>query len=155
MNAPNKPADPLAQLGSDAAADLASSAAPSAPGAPGAPIDQAAAAEAEQAAKTQALIEAGAAQIVLGLLKVARKFIAQQLPEIREEWTDEALQAPAQAAVPLLNKYLTKLMAIAGSSPEAAAFALSLLPLGLGIVNAMDKAAQNEKARQDKAATSG
>lgn len=104
--------------------------------------------KADQAAAAQAManIEAGAKQVLLALAKMARAAIAKRLPEIREEWTDDALAAPAAAAVPLLKKHMEKLMMLAGSSPEAAAFALSLIPLVLGVVNAMDRAEQRRKA---------
>lgn len=111
-------------------------------------------AERDQASADQAMaqIEAGARQVLLALAKMARAAIAKGLPEIREEWTDEALAGPAAAAVPLLKKHIEKLMTIAGSSPEAAAFVLSVIPLILGVVNALDRAEQRRKA---EAATEG
>lgn len=108
-------------------------------------IDPAAAAQAEQAAAAMQMVEAGMVQVVLAALKMGRAWLAKRLPEIREEWTDEALAAPAAAAVPLLRKHLEKLMQLAGSSPEAAAFAISCFPLAMGVVTAMDKAAEREK----------
>lgn len=114
-------------------------------GAPGAAVDPAAAAQAEQAAAAMQMVEAGMVQVVLAALKLGRAWLAKRLPEIREEWTDEALAAPAAAAVPLLRKHLDKLMQLAGSSPEAAAFAITCLPLAMGVVTAMDKAAEREK----------
>lgn len=107
--------------------------------------DQAAAAEAQQSAQVMQMVEAGMVQVVLAALKLGRAWMAKRLPEIRDEWTDEALSAPAAAAVPLLRKHLERLMQLAGSSPEAAAFAITCLPLAMGIVTAMDKAAEREK----------
>lgn len=108
--------------------------------------DPAAAAEAAQAAQAMQLVEAGMVQVVAALLKMGRAWIAKRLPEIRDEWTDETLAAPAAAAVPLLRKHMERLMQLAGSSPEAAAFAISCLPLAMGIVNAMDRASAREKS---------
>lgn len=103
------------------------------------------AADQAQAAQAMAVLEAGMVQVVLAALKLGRAWIAKRLPEIRDEWTDEALTAPAAAAVPLLRTHMEKLMQLAGSSPEAAAFAITCLPLAMGIVTAMDKAEQREK----------
>lgn len=103
-------------------------------------------------AQAMAMIEEGAKKVLLALAKLARAAIAKRLPEIREEWTDEDLAGPAAAAVPLLKKHMDKLMTLAGSSPEAAAFALSLIPLVLGVVNAMDRAEQRRKAEASTAA---
>lgn len=136
MNAPDKAAQPsgLDALAGQAQAELASTA-PAAPGAPGAqPVDD------EEARKQQAVLEAGVQQVLLGLLKLARQAIAKRLPEIREEWTDEALQAPAAAAIPLVRKYLGKLMEKVGSDPELATFVVACIPLGMGLYNAFDRA---------------
>jgi hypothetical protein len=108
--------------------------------------DQAAAdAEADAAMKA---IEAGAAKVVLGLLKAARAWLAKRLPEIREEWPDEVLQGPADAAVPLLRKHMQALMQIAGANPELAVFCLSLVPLVMGWLAAEDKASQRLATEQ-------
>lgn len=96
-------------------------------------------------AESMKQIEAGAQFVILALLKMARAAIAKRLPEIREEWTDDALAGPAAAAVPVLKKHIEKLMTIAGSSPEVAALALSLIPLVLGVVNAVDRADHRRK----------
>lgn len=115
------------------------------PGQTGPAVDPADAAQAEQAAQAMQMVEAGMVQVVLAALKLGRAWLAKRLPEIRDEWTDEALAAPAAAAVPLLRKHLERLMQLAGSSPEAAAFAITCLPLAMGVVTAMDKAAEREK----------
>jgi hypothetical protein len=103
------------------------------------------AADPAQAAQAMQLIEAGMTQVVLAALKLGRAWLAKRLPEIRDEWTDEALSAPAAAAVPLLRQHMERLMQLAGSSPEAAAFAITCLPLAMGVVTAMDRAAEREK----------
>ena len=97
------------------------------------------------AEKSMAAVEAGFQAVLLGLLKIGRAFVAKHLPEIQEEWTDEALAAPTVTAMPLVRKHLAGLMQIVGSSPELAAFAISLIPLGLGVITAMDKASKRQQ----------
>lgn len=94
-------------------------------------------------AQAMRMVEAGMQAVVFAVFKMGRAVIARRLPEIRDEWTDPALEAPSAAAIPLLRKHMESLMQLAGSSPEAAAFVIALVPLGLGVVNAMDKAAAN------------
>lgn len=108
--------------------------------------------EQQQAAQAMAMLEAGMVQVVMAALKLGRAWIAKRLPEIREEWTDDALAAPAKAAVPLLRKHMEALMQLAGSSPEAAAFAISCLPLAMGMVTAMDRAGERERQEVEAAA---
>lgn len=93
----------------------------------------------EQAAKSMAMLEAGVSKVLLAFLKVGRTWAAKRLPELRDEWTDEMLQEPAAAAVPLIKKHLSFLMSVVGQSPEAAALAISLLPLAMGYIAALDK----------------
>lgn len=104
----------------------------------------------------QRKLEAMAASVLVGLLKLARQAIAKRLPEIREEWTDDKLDAPAQAAIPLMRKHMAKLMELAGSNPELALFVISCVPLGMGFMTAMDRAAEREKLEaKAKAAAAG
>lgn len=98
--------------------------------------DQAAA---EQQAQAMAAIESGAASVLFALFKVARSLIARQLPEIMDEWTDAILKEPAKAAIPLVKKHLEKVMQVLGSNPELAVFAMSLIPLGMGYVAALER----------------
>ena len=98
------------------------------------------------------MLHAGMASVVLMALKVARAAIARRLPEIREEWPDDMLAAPAEAAVPLLRKHLDRLMTVVGTSPELAAFVMSLIPLALGAVTAIDKAQANAARTVEAAA---
>lgn len=136
INATDKHEQPsgLEALAGQAQAELTTTA-PAAPGAPGAqPVDDA------EAKRQQAVLEAGVQQVLLGLLKLARQALAKRLPEIREEWTDEALQAPAAAAIPLVRKYLGKLMEKVGSNPELSTFVVACIPLGMGLYNAFDRA---------------
>lgn len=102
-----------------------------------------------QAAQEQAQADAAMnavrqnmAGFIFTALKVARKLVARKLPEILEEWTDPVLQAPAVAAVPLVERHLDRLMQLVGQSPELAAFALACIPLGVGYMNAADKHAR-------------
>lgn len=106
-----------------------------------------------QAEAINAKLEAGVIQVVYGLLKVARTWLAKSLPEIRDEWTDDVLKAPAEAAVPLIQKHMAAMMQVIGSSPEAALMAFALLPMGLGVISAMDKADQREKKEQASGVT--
>lgn len=134
-NDPKHPLDDLAAQAGQAAHDNTRTAA-----------DQAA--DAEQA-QTMAAIEAGAAKVVLGLLKAARSFLAKRLPEILDEWPDDVLRQPAEAAIPLLRKHMESLMKIAGANPELAVFLMSLLPLVMGYVSAVeahDRAAKMQAA---------
>lgn len=105
-----------------------------------APIDAAANQVEQDEAKSMAVIEAGFQSVLFGLLKIGRAWVAARLPEINDEWTDEALQAPASAAMPLVKKHLAGIMQMVGSSPELAALVFSCVPLALGVVTAMDKA---------------
>jgi len=102
------------------------------------PVDAKAASDQADQDKAQAAIETGVVKIVLGLLKAARSLIARKLPEIKDEWPDELLQAPADAAVPLLRKHLAALMEIAGANPELAVFAIALFPLVTGYLAAAE-----------------
>ncbi len=106
-------------------------------------------AEQQQADQAQQALEAGALVAVLALLKVARNLIARNLPEIRQEWTDPALNAPATAAIPLLRRHLGALFALAGTHAELAAFAFACLPLALGYAAALDRAALNAERTVD------
>ena len=99
---------------------------------------QAQAQEQEQA-QLMASIDAGASKVIFALLKMARSLVARQLPEIMEEWRDSVLKEPAEAAVPLIKKHLEKLMQVLGSNPELTVFAMSLLPLGMGYVAALER----------------
>lgn len=100
---------------------------------------EAQAAEAAQAAAAEQMLAAGVQRVVVGLLKLVRAAIAKRLPEIHEEWTDPVLEAPAEAAVPLLQKHMARLMELVGSQPELAAFAMACIPLGMGYLAAVDK----------------
>ena len=93
----------------------------------------------QQQSQAMQAIEEGAAKVIIALFKIARKLIARQLPEIREEWTDSALKEPATAAIPLLKKHLEKAMQFLGSNPEAAVFCMALVPLGMGYIAAAER----------------
>lgn len=110
---------------------------------------------AEQDAQAAAMLKAGMVTVLMMLAKVGRAMIARHLPEIKEEWPDAMLHDTAEAAVPLLEKHLSKLMEVVGSSPELAAFVMSLFPMGLGLMAAMEKADQNAKKRVQEAQALG
>jgi 6,7-dimethyl-8-ribityllumazine synthase len=101
--------------------------------------------EEQDAEKSMAIIEAGFQSVLVGLLKIGRAWVAKRLPEINDEWTDEALAAPAAASIPLVRKHLAGLMEIIGSSPELAALVFSCVPLALGVVTAMEKAETRQR----------
>ncbi len=103
------------------------------------------AAEAAQAAQEEAavrMMEAAAHRIALGLLKLGRSAVGKRLPAIHDEWTDQVLQDPAAAAVPLMRRHFEGIMQLAGANPDLAAFVVACLPLGLGLINAMDRQAK-------------
>lgn len=109
----------------------------------GAAASAEATAENDDQALAMAAIEAKAAKVVLGLLKAARSYLAKRLPEILEEWPDEVLKEPANAAIPLLRKHMEALMKLAGANPELAVLVMSLLPLVTGWVEATAKHSRN------------
>lgn len=129
--------DPL-----DALAAQASSLEQTAP-----PPDQATQDQEAADAQAMAAIEQGMVKVLMMALKVGRALIARKVPEIKDEWPDELLEQPAIAAVPLLRKHVASLMSVVGSSPELAAFVLSLFPLGMGLMTAMEKA--DKRARDE------
>jgi hypothetical protein len=136
MTTADKPAQPsgLDNLAGQAQVELAGGPI-AAPGAPdGQPVDS------EEARRQQEQLEAGVQKVLVGLLKMARQAIAKRVPEIREEWTDEALEAPAAAAMPLVRKYMGKLFEKIGSDPELATFVVACIPLGMGLYDAFDRA---------------
>lgn len=107
------------------------------------PVDpqaEAQAAQAEQAAEEalQAL-KRNAAALIMGGLKLLRGAIAKRLPEIMDEWPDELLEAPAKAAVPLIESRLDQLMSVVKADPKVVVFALACAPLGLGYIVAVNK----------------
>lgn len=104
-----------------------------------------------QDAQSMAMVEAGIVSVLTMALKVGRAWIARKLPEIKDEWPDDLLEAPAVAAVPLLKKHLEKFMHVVGANPLVAAFAVSCVPLIMGLFNAMQKAEQREKREAESA----
>lgn len=123
-------ADPLEGLMFDPAAGAA-------PGATN-PNPEAEAA-AQQEAQALAAMEQGVQRLVFFGLKALRAYLARRLPEINQEWPDQVLHPPAEAAVPLLRKHLGRMMEVAGAHPELAVLAVSLVPLGMGYMAAVEK----------------
>lgn len=109
----------------------------------------------EQAAQAMQQIERTAAHLLFAGFKVARSIVARRLPEIRDEWPDAMLQDPAAAAVPLVKKHLAGIMALAGANPELAGFMVALIPMGLGLITAMDKNANTVSATVTEVQASG
>lgn len=138
MPSPNDtPTDDLAALAGQAAA-LPTQGAAAAPGAP----DQAAQ-DAEDEAQLQQL-RGVVEKLVFGGLRALRAVIARRVPEILDEWPDQALRDPAANAFPLLHKRLGALTEVAGKYPEEAAFVLAVVPLGLGAMAAIEKHEANQ-----------
>lgn len=108
-----------------------------------------------QEAEALRMLQAGMGKLTLGVFKVLRKLLSKKLPELPDHWTDDVLQGPADAAVPLLNKYAADLMAKIGDKPELAVFCLSLLPLCLGYMEASNQHARTVDAPVATAANDG
>lgn len=129
---PIEVADPFEGLTFDPATGAAPTGAP----------DPEAAAAAQNEAAALAAMEQGVQRLVFFALKACRAYIARKLPEINQEWPDQVLHPPAEAAVPLLRKHMAKIMEVAGSNPELAMLAISLVPLGMGYMAAVEKHAR-------------
>ena len=106
--------------------------------------------EAQQQQADQAQAEAKASQLGViveklagGLLRATRAVIAQRIPEIRDEWPDEILLEPARHVAPVLQKRAQGLMAHAEKYPEEAMLLISVIPLALGAVAALEKHQEN------------
>jgi hypothetical protein len=107
--------------------------------------------EEQQQQADQAQAEAKASQVAViveklaaGLLRAARAMIAHRIPEIREEWPDEILLEPAKHVAPVLQKRAAGLLAHAEKYPEEAMLVISMLPLALGAVAALEKHQANQ-----------
>lgn len=79
----------------------------------------------------------GIEAMILGALRAVRTRVARTLPEIVDEWKDDVLQAPAKAAVPVVNKYAARLLPLLGEFPEEAALCMALVPMAMGYMNAL------------------
>lgn len=98
-----------------------------------------------QAAQSMAKLEAGMTKVMFALLKAGRAWAVKRLPELREEWPDDMLKEPAEAAIPLIKKYLSAVMAIVGKSEETTLFFVALIPLAYGYVEAVERHEVNVK----------
>jgi hypothetical protein len=141
--------DPVNPIDAIAAADFGgdTSASGSMPPAPSPEQDK-------QAAMLNQVIE-GVSMLALAALKAIRARLAVSLPEIKAEWTDEALKAPADALVPVLQRYAGDLTEVLGQHPEVMILLISCVPLGMGYVAAQNKhdAAINRAANDQTART--
>lgn len=90
------------------------------------------------------ILELGTEKVITGVLRALRSRLAVKLPEIRDEWTDEVLAGPGQAAVPVLKRYAGSLVELLGEHVELAGLVISLIPLGMGYLAANEKAAKRE-----------
>lgn len=122
-----------------------------APAAQSAEAAAAAEAEAQEAQMLQA-VSLGVSKIVLAALRALRTSIAKSMPEILDEWPDEVLRAPADAAAPVLQRYMTRITELMGRNPEMAMLAVALVPLGMGYISAVEKHSRTVENATDKGA---
>jgi len=103
--------------------------------------EQAAQGEAERAQESELLdkLQRGTVSVMVGLLRAVRARISIKLPEIKDEWTDEVLQAPGAALVPVLKRYASSVMDLLGANPELAGLAIACAPLAMGYVAAVER----------------
>lgn len=108
--------------------------------------------EADEAAKAEAVkqLNAAAGAMIFGLLKAVRSRVARKLPEIREEWPDELLRVPADAAVPVAQKHLGRFLKFGVGFEEEGALAVAMLPLVMGYLSASEKNANTVQDVQAK-----
>lgn len=95
-------------------------------------------AEADQA-QTTAALDATVAKVAFGLLRAARTLIGRKLPEIHAEWSDDVLRGPADALPPVMRRYAGTVSDWAGRYPELFGLGLSVLPMLMGYVAAVEK----------------
>lgn len=111
-------------------------------------------AAADEAAKQEAqmlqAVSLGVSKIVFAALRALRSTIARRMPEIIEEWPDEMLRAPADAAAPVLQRYMARLSELAGRNPELAMLIVSLVPMAMGFVSASERHASTVQDAQPK-----
>lgn len=111
--------------------------------APKGPAQEQQQAEADEAAQQEAqmlqAVSLGVSKIVFAGLRAVRSAIAKSMPEIIEEWPDDVLRGPADAAAPVLQRYMTRITELAGRNPEVAMLVISLVPLAMGYVTALEK----------------
>lgn len=91
----------------------------------------------EQEAEGLKQVEAMAVGVVFMAMKFGRGALAKKLPEVNETIPDNTLGGSAHAALPLMKKHLSKLMESAAKSPELAALLLGLMPIAMGLVEAV------------------
>ncbi|CAN7401571.1 hypothetical protein LJR129_002481 [Acidovorax sp. LjRoot129] len=125
--------------------------------APKGPAQEQQQAEADEAAQQEAqmlqAVSLGVSKIVFAGLRALRSAISKSMPEILEEWPDEVLRGPADAAAPVLQKYMERITALAGRNPELAMLVVALVPLAMGYVSAVEKHSRTIEAVPVKAPT--
>lgn len=108
--------------------------------------DTAADEAAQQEAEMLRTVSLGVSKVVFAGLRGLRSLIAKSTPEIREEWPDEILRDPADAAAPLLLRHMTRIALMAARNPEAAVLVGACVPLVLGYVSAVEKHSRTVEA---------
>ncbi|WP_288254049.1 hypothetical protein [uncultured Hydrogenophaga sp.] len=135
MTEPKKP-DPLEALAGEADQLAADTAPPLGEGVTDA--DVAAREETEREEQGLRMIEGVAVNMVFFGLKLGRKAMAKQLPEVNETLPDEKLLPSAQAFLPLIKRHMGKVMEAVAKSPELAVALIGVLPIAMGIMEAME-----------------
>ncbi len=108
--------------------------------------DTAADEAAQQEAQMLQAVSLGVSKIVFAALRAVRSAIAKSMPEIMEEWPDQVLRDPADAAAPVLQRYMTRLTELAGRNPELSMLVVSMVPLAMGYVSALEKHSRTVEA---------
>ncbi len=109
-------------------------------------------AAAQEAQMLQA-VSLGVSRLVFAGLRALRAAVSKSMPEILEEWPDEVLRGPADAAAPVLQRYMERLTALAGRNPELSMLIISLVPMGMGYMAAVEKHSRTVQEAQPKAPT--
>lgn len=114
--------------------------------------DAAADEAAQQEAQMLQAVSLGVSKIVFAGLRALRSMIAKGMPEIMEEWPDDVLRAPADAAAPVLQRYMERLTALAGRNPELAMLVIATVPMAMGYVTALEKHSRTVQEAEPKGA---
>lgn len=110
-----------------------------------APLDPSAQEEANQAQEAIDKMVAGLGKLSFKIFKALRQRAARRLPELLDHVTDADLQGPAEALPPVIQKHLARLAPFMGAYPEEAMLLLSMLPIGMGYVAALEAHDLNAK----------
>lgn len=99
-----------------------------------------------------AALDAAVSALALGILRTMRTLIARRLPEIKDEWTDDVLRAPADALPPVMRRYAGQVSEWAARFPELVALGVSAMPMAMGYMAAVERHARTVEDVQPKPA---